>query len=125
MTDLMPIPTSTPVLSYVEIFDLAERICKSALVPVAYRGKPVDTAIAMMYGQEVGLPAMTSVQVINVINGRPTFAATGMTALIRRAGHSITGDINNNGATVTGKRLDSGDVMTATPVSPSPLMIAH
>lgn len=107
MTDLVP-------LSHAEMFSLADQISKSAMIPASYRGKPVDAAIAMMYGAEAGIGPMTALQRIVVINGRPTFDAQGMTALIRRAGHSVTGDISNTGASVTGKRGDTGDVMTAT-----------
>lgn len=107
MTDLVPIGTDA-------CFTLAERICRSALLPAAYRGKPVDAAIAMLYGAEVGLPPMTALQRIVVINGRPTLDAQGLTSLIRRAGHSIVGDVSPTAATIKGKRGDTGDEMTVT-----------
>lgn len=105
MTDLIPI--------YQDPFDLAEKISRSALIPQAYRGKPADAAICMMYGAEVGLPPMTALQRIVVINGRPTLDAQGMTALIRGAGHSLVGTTSDTEATVTGVRLN-GDTMTVT-----------
>ena len=103
-TDIVPI----------DPFQLAERVSKSGLVPQAYRGKPMDAAVAIMYGAEVGLPPMTSLQRIIVINGKPTLDAQGMAALIRGAGHSITGDATDTEATAIGKRLDNGDTMTVT-----------
>lgn len=105
MTDLIPV--------YQDPFDLAEKISRSALIPQAYRGKPADAAICMMYGAEVGLPPMTALQRIVVINGRPTLDAQGMTALIRGAGHSLVGTTSDTEATVTGVRLN-GDTMTVT-----------
>jgi len=105
MTDLIPI--------YQDPFDLAEKISRSALIPQAYRGKPADAAICMMYGAEVGLPPMTALQRIVVINGRPTLDAQGMTALIRGAGHSLVGTTSDTEATVVGTRLN-GDTMTVT-----------
>ena len=95
-----------------EAFTLAERICRSVLVPTAYRGKPMDAAIAMLYGAECGLPPMTSMQRIAVINGKPTLDAQGMTSLIRMAGHSVDGSVTLTGAKITGKRGDNGDTMT-------------
>jgi hypothetical protein len=95
-----------------EAFSLAERISASNLVPSAYRGKPVETAIAMMYGAEMGMPPMSSLQRIVVINGKPSMDAQGMVAMIRQAGHSISGDVSAEGAKITGKRGDNGDTMT-------------
>ena len=105
MTDLIPI--------YQDPFDLAEKISRSALIPQAYRGKPADAAICMMYGAEVGLPPMTALQRIVVINGKPTLDAQGMTALIRAAGHSLVGTTSDTEATVTGTRTN-GDTMSVT-----------
>ena len=107
MTDLVP-------MTYNDLYALAGQISRSPLIPNAYRGKPADTAIAMMYGQEVGIPPMASLQRINVIQGKPGLDAQGIVALVRGAGHSITGDISTTSATATGKRGDTGDEMTAT-----------
>jgi len=104
------VPSTTPD----DCFELAEKISRSALMPAAYKGKPVDAAVAMMYGAEMGLPPMTSLQRVTVINGKPTLDAQGMTALIRAHGHSITGDATDTQARVTGKRADNGDEMTVT-----------
>ena len=92
-------------------FALAERVASSALMPAAYKNKPTDAAIAMLYGVEMGMSPMTSLQRIVVINGKPTLDAQGMVALIRQAGHSISGDISAEKATVKGKRGDTGDEM--------------
>lgn len=97
-----------------EAFTLADRVAKSGLVPQAYRNKPADTAIAMLYGAEMGMPPMSSLQRVVVINGKPTMDAQGMTALIRQAGHSVTGEMSSTVAKVTGKRGDTGDTMTVT-----------
>ena len=107
MSDLVPMDPE-------HLFILADRIAKSPLMPDAYRGKPTEAAVAMMYGQEVGLPPMTSLQRIIVINGKPTLDAGAMTALIRREGHSLTGDATSESATATGVRRDTGDTMSVT-----------
>lgn len=104
MTDLVPI----------DPFVVAEKVAKSNLIPAAYRNKPTDAAICMMYGAEVGLPPMTALQRIIVINGKPTLDAQGMAALIRGAGHSLVGDVTPTEAKVTGKRGDNGDTMSFT-----------
>jgi len=104
--------TMTNELVPVDPFALAEKVSKSNLIPTAYRGKATDAAICMMYGAEVGLPPMTALQRIIVINGKPTLDAQGMAALIRGAGHSLMGEVTDKEATVTGKRGDNGDTMS-------------
>lgn len=106
MTDLVP-------LSPDDVFTLAERVTKSNLLPVAYRGKPMDAMIAMLYGQEMGLPPMSALQRVVVINGKPTLDAQGMNALIRAAGHSIQPTVHTTeNCTLVGKRMDNGDTAT-------------
>lgn len=95
-----------------QAFSLAERIARSNLLPTAYRNKPQDTAIALMMGAEIGLPPMTSLNRIVVVEGKPTLDAQGMVAVIRQAGHSISGEVSSQGAKVVGKRKDTGDEMT-------------
>ena len=95
-----------------QCFDLAARIVKSNLIPSHYRGKEADVAIAMLYGAEMGLPPMTSLQRVVVISGKPTLDAQGMVSLIRSAGHSISGQVSAQGAKITGTRRDNGDTMT-------------
>jgi hypothetical protein len=57
---------------------------------------------------------MTSLQRINVINGRPTLDAQGMVSLVRRAGHSLIGGSDESRAEVVGVRRDTGDTMKVT-----------
>lgn len=63
-------PYEPKTLGELEAF--AKRICASGMVPPAYRGKPDDAVVAIIYGREIGLPPMTSLQFIAVINGRPS-----------------------------------------------------
>jgi cation transport regulator ChaB len=55
-----------------EIMDFAGAAARSQLVPASYRNKPDDIVIAVMFGAELGLPPVQSVQSIAVINGRPS-----------------------------------------------------
>jgi hypothetical protein len=49
----------------------AEHTAKSGLCPKAYRDKPDDIITAVIFGREVGLPAMTALASIAVIEGQP------------------------------------------------------
>lgn len=57
-----------------ELEAFANRVVRTNLVPQAYRNKPDDAMVAMMFGKETGgLGPLTSLQFIAVINGRPGY----------------------------------------------------
>jgi hypothetical protein len=70
-------------------FALAEKLAQTEFVPVALRMKPAAVAACILYGHEVGMPPMASLQHINVIQGRPGLSAAGQRALILANGHRI------------------------------------
>jgi len=70
-------------------FQLAEKLAQTEFVPVALRMKPAAVAACILYGHEVGMPPMASLQHINVIQGRPGLSAAGQRALILANGHRI------------------------------------
>jgi len=87
-TDLATRPDKVPVAFGVapETYDAAYRMAKalsdSTIIPKDYRGKPADVLAAILMGVEVGLPPMTALQSIAVINGRPGIFGDGLLALI-------------------------------------------
>jgi hypothetical protein len=81
MTITGPQPYFGP-LDFTSLERWAERISKSGLVPKQYIGKPDDIMVAVMYGAELGLPAMQSLNSICVINGRPGLFGDGFLAVI-------------------------------------------
>ena len=111
MTAIEPAATVTP-------WDVLNRqaavLAESTIVPVRYQGHPEDIIAAGLMGHEVGWGVMTSLQLIHVVEGKPEISAEGMVALIRRAGHSVTGEVSPEGATVRGRRGDNGDEMAYT-----------
>jgi hypothetical protein len=96
------------------LMEQAKMLAGSNLVPKAFRGKPADILVATLWGAEVGLGPIASMNFIDIIEGTPSMNAEGSAALIRRAGHSLTIDATNERAIVKGKRRDSGDEMTVT-----------
>ena len=67
---------------------------------------PWKILAALMYGRELGIGPMTALQGITVIDGKPSMSAQLIGALIRRAGHKITAESTEQGATVTITRTD-------------------
>jgi hypothetical protein len=71
---------------------LAAKIAETEFVPRDLRGSIPATAAAILYGREVGLPPMTALSQIAVVEGRPGLSAEAMRALVLAAGHEITFD---------------------------------
>jgi hypothetical protein len=66
-----------------EIWRWANLAAKSRLVPTAYFNKPHDVLVAIQMGSEVGLPPMTALQNIDVVNGRPGVYGAALLAIVR------------------------------------------
>lgn len=62
---------------------IAETLSKSGLVPKDYQNKPADIVVAMAWGAELGLPPLSAIQNIAVINGRPALWGDAVLALIK------------------------------------------
>lgn len=90
----------------------AEYLAGSEIVPAAYRNKPADIVVAAMYGRDFGWSATMAMTHIHVVEGKPSLSAQSMVALVRGAGHSISGDSTSTGAKLTGTRKDTGDTLT-------------
>ena len=63
----LPAPETFP-----QAMDMAQQLASSRLVPDSYRGKPLDILIVADFASRVGLPLLTAMQGVAVINGRPT-----------------------------------------------------
>ena len=100
-----PMRLSAEQLSYIKDTDF---------VPKSYRGNMPAILGAVATGREYGLGDMESLRLINVIDGKPELNAEGKLKLARRDGHSVTGTVTDEGATITGKRRDTGDEITVT-----------
>lgn len=88
MSELMQVRAAAPnpmqvPQSVEQIEMLAKIIARSDLAPKDYRGKPENTMVAIMMGQEIGVSPMQAVQGIAVINGRPSVWGDLLLALCR------------------------------------------
>jgi len=74
-----------------EAIKYAKLLAQSGMVPKQFQGKAEDILVAIQWGAEVGLPAMSALQGIAVINGRPTIYGDAALALVtahpQYAGH--------------------------------------
>lgn len=94
--------------------DQLKFISNTEFVPKSMRGNMPAILACVATGRALGLPDMTALRSINIIDGKAAFAAELMVARVRDRGHSITGEVSGTEAVVHGKRIDNGDEMTST-----------
>ena len=93
----------------------AQKIANTPFVPSAFRGKPEAVFAAILYGEELGIGPMQSLNSIHVIEGKPGMSPELMRGLVARAGHRI--DVKEASAervTLWGKRADNDSEATVT-----------
>lgn len=89
-------------------------IANTDFVPAGLRGNLPAILACVATGRAIGVDDMTAIRSVHIIDGKPTFSAELMVQLVRRRGHSITGELTEGAATVTGTRADNGDTMKST-----------
>lgn len=88
-------------------YQLAYKMVKTGLVPDRFRGKAEDGCAAILYGAELGLNPIQSLQRIVPIYGMPTLEARTMVALLKARGYQIrTLEQSDTQVTVEGVDLD-------------------
>lgn len=88
---------------------LATALCNTEMVPKQYRGKPDDGAAAILYGAELGMNPIQSLQNVMVINGKPGVEARTMVALLNRRGYIVeTAETSDTRVTVRGTAPNGG-----------------
>lgn len=112
MTDIALRDTDSGYGRLADIAQLADTIARTEFVPEALRGKPAAVAACIMFGREIGLPPMTSLQNVAVIHGTPTLSARMMRALVQAVGHEIqVTETTNTRCKVRGVRVDTGQTL--------------
>lgn len=87
---------------------LGSALSKTSFVPKDFRGKPEECAAAILFGDEIGLSPMQSLQSIYVISGKPALYARAMLAIVLAAGHEVvTIHKTDKAVTVKGRRRGS------------------
>lgn len=99
-----------PMTDLDQAYRLSKNLAVASVMPSALRGKPSDVLALLLYGQDLGLSPMQSIQGIYVVKGKPQLSSTLWTALARRAGHKVRwGECDDKSATVTIVRSDDPD----------------
>jgi len=69
-----------------DIREFCKVLAGTDMVPKAYKGKPDDILVAILHGQEVGLPHLQALQSIAVVNGIPSIYGDAALAMVRASG---------------------------------------
>ena len=97
-----------------DVARLAEMIHGTEFVPASLRSIP-KVAAAILYGRELGLPPMTALGSVNVIQGRASLYSETMRALIQAAGHELrVTEMSADRCVIKGRRRDDDEWVTAT-----------
>lgn len=69
-----------------QLREFCQVLAKTSMVPKAYIDRPDDILVAMLHGQEVGLPHLQALQSIAVVNGIPSIYGDAALAMVRASG---------------------------------------
>lgn len=69
-----------------QLREFCQVLAKTSMVPKAYIDKPDDILVAMLHGQEIGLPHLQALQSVAVVNGIPSIYGDAALALVRASG---------------------------------------
>lgn len=101
MSDLAVYVPQPQVMSLDDKFRLCECLCKSSLLPAEYRNKSENVMLQILLGEALGIPPIIALQQTHIINGKPSSSAQIMAGLVLQAGHKLTVEGDENGATAT------------------------
>ncbi|WP_052060050.1 hypothetical protein [Rhodococcoides fascians] len=94
---------------------LATAMCGTDLVPKMYKGNAENGTAAILYGMELGLNPIQSLQNIFVVHGTPAIYARTMVALVKSKGYSVwTEESSDESVTVSGRARGDEHVTTST-----------
>ena len=94
---------------------LADALCDTDMVPATYRGKPGNGAAAILYGAELGLNPIQSLQHIFVVHGQPSIYARTAVALLKRHGIKFrTIEESDTSVTIRAQRGEEAEECTWT-----------
>ncbi|MEU9805060.1 hypothetical protein [Mycobacterium sp. NPDC050853] len=94
---------------------LGDALADTELVPETYRGKPGNAGAAILFGAEIGLNPIQSLQQIFVVKGKPAIYARTAVALLKRHGIVVqTLETSDTSVTVTATDPRTGQVETST-----------
>ena len=87
-------------ITMAEQMQWSQIVTEGDLVPQAYRGKPANALVAIGLGQAMGLAPAESLYRIDVIQGKPTASAELIASNVRKAGHKLRVEVDEQAKSV-------------------------
>lgn len=87
-------------ITMAEQMQFSQIVTEGDLVPQAYRGKPANALVAIGLGQAMGLTPAESLYRIDVIQGKPTASAELIASNVRKAGHKLRVEVDEQNTSV-------------------------
>lgn len=85
--------TTADLIEWAQAADAAHRVanmlCVTSFVPEEFRGKPAETAAAILAGNELGFSPISSLNAFHIIKGRAAPNALALRAVCQSAGHEF------------------------------------
>lgn len=96
-------------------YKIGSAMAGTSMVPQPLQGKPDDCTAVILYGSEIGMSAVQSLQNIFVVRNRPAMYSRTMVAVVLAAGHHMAEtEASPTSVTWVGRRGDSGIEFTST-----------
>ncbi|KXF56171.1 hypothetical protein AXA44_02755 [Rhodococcus sp. SC4] len=96
-------------------YQLADKMCRTSIVPSIYRQKPDDATAAILYGAEIGLNPIQSLQNVFPVHGMPSIYTRTMVAIVKSKGHKVwTVESSDESVTVAAQRRGEAYVEEST-----------
>ena len=96
-------------LTVADRIEWARALAPSAMLPAQYRGHPENLLYAAEYADAVGIPRITILTSIYVIDGKPAAQADLIQSLVRRAGHKLRVTVAKDSSSVTATLIRADD----------------
>ena len=96
-------------LTVADRIEWARALAPSAMLPAQYRGHPENLLYAAEYADAVGVPRITILTSIFVIDGKPAAQADLIQSLVRRAGHKLRVRVAEDSSSVTATLIRADD----------------
>lgn len=107
-----PVTGAASIVAWADAASAAARLVgplvETEFVPAHFRGQVESATAAVLFGAEVGLTPLQSLQGVYVISGKPAMYARTMLAVTQARGHEVwTEEVTDGKAIVCGKRKGS------------------
>ena len=79
----------TTGMSVPDKMQYAEALATANLLPKQYQRNPGNVLLAIELGESLGIPPIQAINTVHVIEGKPSASAALISALVRRAGHTL------------------------------------